>query len=75
MLFFGINNENEFFSDHYLSEIFKGDIQQLLELWREKEELAKAAKEKLDAGASLVQVYSNFIYQGPKLVKDIVSGL
>lgn len=36
---------------------------------------AKAAKEKLEAGACLVQVYSNFIYQGPKLVKDIVSGL
>lgn len=35
----------------------------------------EAAKEKLDAGASLVQVYSNFIYQGPKLVKDIVKGL
>ncbi len=36
---------------------------------------AKAAKEKLDAGACLVQVYSNFIYQGPKLIKDIVNGL
>lgn len=35
----------------------------------------EAAKEKLDAGASLVQVYSNFIYQGPKLIKDIVTGL
>jgi dihydroorotate dehydrogenase len=36
---------------------------------------AKSAKEKLDAGASLVQVYTNFIYQGPKLIKDIVQGL
>ena len=34
-----------------------------------------AAQEKLNAGASLVQVYSSFIYQGPKLVKDIVEGL
>ncbi|MDO4727867.1 MAG: quinone-dependent dihydroorotate dehydrogenase [Bacteroidota bacterium] len=29
------------------------------------------AYEKLQAGASLVQLYTGFIYQGPKLVKDI----
>lgn len=33
------------------------------------------ANEKLNAGASLVQVYTGFIYQGPPLVKDIVNGL
>lgn len=32
----------------------------------------KDAIEKLDAGAELVQVYSGFIYQGPKLVSDII---
>jgi len=32
---------------------------------------AEAAKEKLDAGASLIQVYSGFVYQGPGLVKAI----
>lgn len=31
-----------------------------------------AAKEKMMAGASLVQVYTGFIYQGPGLVKNIV---
>lgn len=36
---------------------------------------AAAAREKLEAGANLVQIYSNFIYQGPKLIKDIVEGL
>lgn len=34
-----------------------------------------AAQEKLDAGASLVQVYSGLIYQGPSLVNRIVSDL
>lgn len=34
-----------------------------------------AAKEKLAAGANLVQVYTAFIYQGPSLIKTIVSGL
>jgi dihydroorotate dehydrogenase len=29
------------------------------------------AKEKLDAGASLIQIYSGFIYEGPEIVKKI----
>lgn len=35
----------------------------------------EAAKEKLTAGASLIQVYSGFVYQGPELVKDINKAL
>ena len=34
-----------------------------------------AAQARLDAGADLVQIYSALIYQGPKLIKDIVLGL
>ncbi|MEP4889569.1 MAG: quinone-dependent dihydroorotate dehydrogenase [Aliiglaciecola sp.] len=33
------------------------------------------ANERLNAGASLVQIYSSFIYQGPPLIKQIVKGL
>ena len=36
---------------------------------------AKDAQEKLDAGASLVQVYSGFIYEGPAMAKNINKGL
>lgn len=32
---------------------------------------AKDALEKIEAGADLVQVYTGFVYEGPKLVKDI----
>jgi dihydroorotate dehydrogenase len=32
---------------------------------------AKDAMDKLEAGASLIQLYTGFIYEGPKLVKDI----
>ena len=32
---------------------------------------SKDAKEKLEAGADLVQIYTGFIYQGPSLVKKI----
>lgn len=34
-----------------------------------------SAKQHLDAGADLIQVYSGFIYTGPGLVKDILRGL
>lgn len=33
------------------------------------------AKEKLDAGASLVQIYTGFIYEGPGLIKSICKSL
>jgi dihydroorotate dehydrogenase len=33
---------------------------------------AADAQEKINAGASLVQVYTGFIYNGPKLIKEIV---
>lgn len=33
------------------------------------------AARKLDAGASLIQIYSGFIYRGPHLVQELVSGL
>ncbi len=32
----------------------------------------KDALEKLDAGASLVQIYTGFIYRGPRLIREIV---
>ncbi|MBK1881619.1 quinone-dependent dihydroorotate dehydrogenase [Luteolibacter pohnpeiensis] len=33
------------------------------------------AKAKLDAGASLVQIYTSFIYQGPRLVRELAASL
>jgi dihydroorotate dehydrogenase len=33
------------------------------------------AQEKLDAGASLIQIYTSFVYQGPPLVKKLVNNL
>ena len=35
----------------------------------------KAALEKLEAGASLIQVYSGLVYQGPGLVKSILQAI
>lgn len=36
---------------------------------------AESAQEKIDAGAELVQVYTGFIYQGPSIVRNIVTKL
>ena len=36
---------------------------------------AADVKEKLDAGASLVQVWTGFIYEGPFIVRRILKGL
>ena len=35
--FAGITNENEFYSHHYLAEVFKGDIKDRLEAWDAQE--------------------------------------
>ncbi len=36
--FLGISNENEFYSAHYLAEVFKGDISDTLNRWKAQEE-------------------------------------
>jgi dihydroorotate dehydrogenase len=36
---------------------------------------AQDAIDKLNAGASLVQVYSGFIYEGPSIIKEICEGI
>ena len=36
---------------------------------------ARDAQEKLEAGASLVQVYTGFVYEGPAIVRNICKGL
>jgi len=33
------------------------------------------AREKIDAGATLIQVYTGLIYRGPQLVGDIIRSL
>jgi hypothetical protein len=42
--FAGIANENEFYSHHYLAEVFKGDIKALIERWQAAEDEEGGAK-------------------------------
>lgn len=41
MAWIGITNENEFYSDHYLNEIFSGDVKQQLDAWNQREEQSR----------------------------------
>lgn len=41
MKLFGISNENDFYSHHYLSSVFEGDIRGVLESWLAEEAKAK----------------------------------
>ncbi|WP_373819085.1 quinone-dependent dihydroorotate dehydrogenase [Glaesserella sp.] len=34
-----------------------------------------SGQEKIDAGASLLQIYSAMVYQGPKLIRDLIAGI
>lgn len=43
--YIGINNENEFYSHHYLSQVFEGDIKQVLTSWLEEETRSKQEDE------------------------------
>ena len=36
---------------------------------------AESAREKIEAGAALLQIYTGFIYRGPSLVREIAEGL
>ena len=36
---------------------------------------AEQALAKLDAGASLVQIYSGLIYHGPKLIREVIQSI
>ncbi|NVK30191.1 MAG: class I SAM-dependent DNA methyltransferase [Gammaproteobacteria bacterium] len=55
MAWFGISNENEFYSEHYLAEIFSGDVKEQLDNWNNNEERAKAANQGHNAELQLSQ--------------------
>lgn len=44
MALVGINNENEFYSNHYLGEVFTSDIRDVLEPWIAQENAAREAE-------------------------------
>lgn len=50
----GLSNENEFYSEHYLTTIFEGDIEETLRAWREADKAGQPSPARLlDKAGSL----------------------
>ncbi|WP_308368038.1 MULTISPECIES: Eco57I restriction-modification methylase domain-containing protein [unclassified Microbulbifer] len=63
----GLINENEFYSDHYLSEIFAGDVKDVLAAWQQREDESRAlAKSKGEKPAQ---------YSGYRTPHALLSGI
>lgn len=45
--YLGIQNENEFYSAHYLSEVFDGDIRDLIQQWQAKEQQDRESQQSI----------------------------
>jgi hypothetical protein len=59
----GISNENEFFSEHYLTTIFEGDVEETLRAWREQEKTSGSSPHKLleKAGATWRRLAATYV--------------
>ncbi len=57
----GITNENEFFTSHYLHEIFEGDIKEQITLWQKKESESEVYKTPFKRLRGMGIVYLNLL--------------
>ena len=65
--FIGLTNDNEFFSAHYLAEVFQGDFADTINAWDSEEEAARQAqREKAQAqGTTLNEAAGGFTFSSP----------
>ena len=57
----GLENANEFYSQHYLDEIVEKDLKPLFERWKEQGSLSPAARLKSAGGAAYFKVRERFL--------------
>jgi len=59
----GISNENEFYSEHYLTTIFEGDVEDTFREWREEEKAAGSPPNKRleKAGATWRRLAASYV--------------
>ena len=65
--FIGLTNDNEFFSAHYLAEVFQGDFADTIKAWDSEEDAARQAqREKAEAeGKTINEAAGGFTFSSP----------
>jgi len=65
--FIGLTNDNEFFSAHYLAEVFQGDFADTIKAWDSEEDIARQAqREKAEAqGKTLNEAAGGSTFSSP----------
>lgn len=61
MSYTGINNENEFFTSHYLSEVFPNDVKEVISTWQDKHKADKDWQMPYRTLSTLAKDYFQFL--------------
>ncbi len=76
----GLENANEFYSQHYLDEIVERDLKPLFDRWKEQENQSPVARLKSTGGAAYFRARDQFLAERkiadrPALLNDLVQPL
>lgn len=65
--FIGLTNDNEFFSAHYLAEVFQGDFADTIKAWEDEEEASRQGQRagETSTAQQISEVASGFAYISP----------
>lgn len=75
MIHVGLINENEFYSDHYLAEIFSGDIREVLSAWQQREDEEREKSRSRGEPAAQYQGYRTPPNRLASMAREILQGI
>ncbi|MEC8860278.1 MAG: hypothetical protein VYE29_09805 [Pseudomonadota bacterium] len=75
MIHVGLINENEFYSDHYLAEIFSGDIREVLSTWQQHEDEARETSRNRGEPATQYRGYRTPPNRLASMAREILQGI
>ena len=75
MIHVGLINENEFYSDHYLAEIFSGDIREVLSTWQQHEDEAREISRNRGEPATQYRGYRTPPNRLASMAREILQGI
>lgn len=75
MIHVGLINENEFYSDHYLAEIFSGDIREVLSAWQQREDEERETSRNRGEPATQYRGYRTPPNRLASIAREILQGI